>query len=202
MTVATAFRRDARLSFLRGDITVLAVDAVVNAANAELAGGGGVDGAIHRAAGPRLAAACAAIREARLPGPACPTGSAVATPGFGLPARWIIHAVGPVWSRSREAESRSLLAATYASCLSLARELGAASLAFPNVSTGVYGFPKAEAASIAVETCLAWLAKADAAGGAPFPLRICFACFDGENEEFYREAAALDPGQAEGTQAR
>jgi O-acetyl-ADP-ribose deacetylase (regulator of RNase III) len=134
-----------RLEAVQGDITTQAVDAVVNAANQALAGGGGVDGAIHRAAGAReLQAACRAIGG-------CATGDAVATPGFALPARWIIHAVGPRYRDGAHGEPE-LLASCYRRCLEVADELGATSLAFPAISTGIYGYPPAEAAGIAVQT--------------------------------------------------
>lgn len=133
------------ISALRGDITRLEVDAMVNAANAALAGGGGVDGAIHRAAGQEeLSAACA-----RLGG--CATGDAKATPGFALPARWIIHTVGPVWHGGGEGEAESL-ASCYRRSVEVAEGLGARSIAFPAISTGVYGYPREEAARIAVGT--------------------------------------------------
>jgi O-acetyl-ADP-ribose deacetylase (regulator of RNase III) len=129
----------------KGDITLETVDAVVNAANEALAGGGGVDGAIHRAAGAReLHAACAGLGG-------CPTGEAKATPGFNLAARWIIHAVGPRYHGGKHGEA-ALLASCYRRALEVADELGARSIAFPAISTGIYGYPSAEAAAIAVET--------------------------------------------------
>lgn len=124
------------------DITTLRVDAIVNAANRWLRPGGGVDGAIHRAAGPELEAACGAIGG-------CPTGEARVTPGFGLPARWVIHTAGPVWRGGGEGEER-LLARCYASSLEAAMGCAARSIAFPAISTGIYGFPRERAAAIAL----------------------------------------------------
>jgi O-acetyl-ADP-ribose deacetylase (regulator of RNase III) len=134
-----------RIEAVQGDITTEAVDAVVNAANQGLAGGGGVDGAIHRAAGARqLHQACAELGG-------CPTGDAKATPGFDLPARWVIHAVGPRWRGGRHAEAEQL-ASCYRRALEVADELGATSVAFPAISTGIYGYPPEAAARIAVST--------------------------------------------------
>ena len=134
-----------RIEACKGDITRERVDAVVNAANQALAGGGGVDGAIHRAAGPaELRQACAELGG-------CATGDAKATPGFGLPARWIIHAVGPRYRDGRHGEAE-LLASCYRRALEVADELGARSVAFPAISTGIYGYPADEAARIAVAT--------------------------------------------------
>lgn len=132
-----------RIEVVRGDITTLEVDAVVTAANSGLRGGGGVDGAVHLAAGPWLLAACREIGG-------CPTGSAVVTPAFDLEprVRWVVHAVGPVWSGGPDDET--LLAAAYTSSLARADEVGAGSIAFPAISTGVYGYPPADAARVSV----------------------------------------------------
>jgi O-acetyl-ADP-ribose deacetylase len=137
------------IEFIRADITEQHVDAVVNAANSSLLGGGGVDGAIHRRGGPEILAECKQIRATRYPD-GLPTGQAVATTAGRLPARWVIHTVGPVWS---ERDDRSaLLESCYRESLRVADELGAASVAFPAVSAGVYGWPMDDAARIAVET--------------------------------------------------
>jgi O-acetyl-ADP-ribose deacetylase (regulator of RNase III) len=134
------------------DITALAVDAIVNAANEDLAPGGGVCGAIHRAAGPELARACALVRP-------CPTGDARITPGFQLPARYVIHAVGPVWHGGQHDEAE-LLASAYRNALALAATHELSSIAFPAISTGIYGYPLEAATRIAVSTVRAELARA------------------------------------------
>ncbi len=153
------------------DITTLDVDAVVNAANQKLAGGGGVDGAIHRAAGrARLQEACRAIGG-------CPTGDAVVTDGFDLPARWIVHAVGPRWKGGDRGEA-DLLASAYRRSLEEARRVGATSIAFPAISTGIYGFPADRAAAIAVATV------AEHAAG----LEVTFCCFSEESAAHHRRA--------------
>jgi len=135
-------RTNGRLAVVRGDITRQIVDAIVNAANSTLLGGGGVDGAIHRAAGPELLEACRALGG-------CPTGQAKITPGFRLPAKWVIHTVGPVWQGGDGGEDEAL-AACYANSLALAKEHGVRTVALPAISTGAYGFPVERAAGIAV----------------------------------------------------
>jgi O-acetyl-ADP-ribose deacetylase (regulator of RNase III) len=153
------------------DITTLDVDAIVNAANEELAPGGGVCGAIHRAAGPELAAACARLRP-------CPTGQARITPGFRLPARFVIHAVGPVW-RGGNANEPALLASAYRSALDLAAAEGLRSIAFPAISTGIYGYPLSAATAVAV-------AAVRAHSGTPGSIeRVIFACFARETLDAY-----------------
>jgi O-acetyl-ADP-ribose deacetylase (regulator of RNase III) len=153
-----------------GDITRLHVDAIVNAANAALAGGGGVDGAIHAAAGPELLAACRALAEVA-PGVRCPTGEARITPGFRLAARYVIHAVGPVWHGGAQGEPE-LLAACYRSSVALALAHGLSSLAFPAISTGVYGYPREAAAMVAVE------ALAESLSAAPSVEHVALVAFD------------------------
>lgn len=155
-----------------GDITALAVDAIVNAANEQLLPGGGVCGAIHRKAGPRLAEACAAIGH-------CPTGSAVITPGFELPARFVIHAVGPVW-RGGTAGEPDLLAGAYRRCLELCDEQGLESVAFPAISTGIYGYPLEAATAVAVATVRDWQGAR--------PGRVIFTVFGAAAEAAYRKA--------------
>lgn len=157
------------LEFIRGDITHEAVDAIVNAANSSLLGGGGVDGAIHRAGGPAILDACRVLRETTLVN-GLPTGEAIATTAGRLAAHWVIHTVGPVWS---DREDRSaLLADAYRNSLRVARTLGAASVAFPAISAGVYGWPMHDAARIAVETVRAQTALTHPEGIAPMLVRF------------------------------
>lgn len=156
------------------DITTLETDAIVNAANESLAPGGGVCGAIHRAAGPELARACAAIGR-------CPTGEARLTPGFGLSARYVIHAVGPVWRGGGAGEAK-LLASAYGSAMQLAAEHGLRSIAFPAISTGIYGYPLELATPIAVNAV-----RAGATAGSSVE-RVIFACFSPDVEQAYRRA--------------
>jgi O-acetyl-ADP-ribose deacetylase (regulator of RNase III) len=139
------------VSIERGDITKVQADAIVNAANPRMLGGGGVDGAIHRAAGPELLKACRAVPEVH-PGVRCPTGEARATGAFRLPAKHVIHTVGPVYRSA--VESRPLLASAYRSCLGLAAELGLQSIAFPAISCGVYGYPLDDGAETALRACV------------------------------------------------
>ncbi len=161
-----------QLAVVRADITTLAIDAIVNAANGSLLGGGGVDGAIHRAAGRELLAACEKLGG-------CATGDAKATPGFKLPAKWVFHAVGPVWNGGGHQED-ARLAGCYRRCLELAREHACASVAFPAISTGVYRFPLERAAKIAVAT----VRETIAASGVT---RVVFCSFNENAEEIYRD---------------
>ena len=165
----------ARLEICVADITTLDVDAIVNAANTSLLGGGGVDGAIHRAAGPQLKEECETLGG-------CPTGSAKITGGYRLKAKHVIHAVGPVWGGGHKGEE-DLLASCYRTSLALAAQHGLASIAFPAISTGVYRFPPDRAARIAVGTVAAEVA--DAARGIK---RVVFCCFSPDSAERHREA--------------
>lgn len=160
------------IELVEGDITTLAVDAVVNAANESLLGGGGVDGAIHRAAGPELLEECRGLGG-------CATGQAKATKGYGLPAKWVIHTVGPVW-RGGSKNEEGLLANCYRNSLALARDVKAETLAFPGISTGAYGFPVEKAAPIAINECRKWLATN------MLPRRLILVCFNPSDFGVYR----------------
>ena len=181
------------IAVIEADLTTLACDAIVNAANEGLRGGGGVDGAIHRAAGPALALACRALPEVR-PGVRCPTGKARITPGFRLPARWIIHTAGPVW-RGGQAGEPALLAACHRNALALAAAHELAAIAFPAISCGVYGYPAEAAARIAVAEARAWTARH------ALPRSITFCCFGDRTAGAFRAALARSgdgPGEPSG----
>ncbi len=160
------------LKVIKGDITRLDAEAIVNAANSTLLGGGGVDGAIHRAAGPDLLEECRLLNG-------CPTGEAKITKGYKLPARFVIHTVGPVWKGGNNNEP-VLLASCYKRSLEVAMGMGLRSVAFPNISTGVYGYPKAEAASIAIDTVKEFFRTHPL-----LDLDVTFVCFDNDNFELY-----------------
>ena len=157
----------------RDDITTLKVDAIVNAANSKLAGGGGVDGAIHRAAGPELLLECQTLNG-------CPTGSAKITKAYNLPCKYVIHAVGPVWRGGTRGEEK-LLKSCYSTAMEIAKNQNLKTIAFPNISTGIYGYPKAEAAKIAVGEVKSFIQKED------FEITVTFVCFDTENYNLYNE---------------
>jgi len=171
------------IQVIKGDITKIKVDAIVNAANSSLLGGGGVDGAIHRAGGPKILEECMAIREKQ---GACKTGEAVITTGGNLPEKYVIHTVGPVW-HGGEHNEESLLASAYRNSLRLAMENNMKSIAFPNISTGVYHFPKQRAAEIAIETTKKFLESNN-------PIKeVYFVCFDDENSEIYQSLLSTSP---------
>ena len=170
-----------RVAVVQGDITLQNVDAVVNAANSGLVGGGGVDGAIHRAAGPELMAACRQLGG-------CPEGEARTTPGFNLPAKGIIHAVGPIWQGGGRGEAR-ILASAYRRSLEEARRLGAQSVAFPAISTGAYGYPAHKAAAVAVDTVLDFLKDN------PVPAEVRLVCFSKVSAEIFRRCLEQHPGK-------
>ena len=195
------------IKIIQGDITTLAVDAIVNAANQVMLGGGGVDGAIHRAAGHELYEACLKVPEVR-PGVRCPTGEARITPGFKLPAKFVIHTVGPVYSGGQHGEAEKL-AACYRNSLALAAENDCTSIAFPCISTGIYGYPKEAAAQIAVREVDNFLTQrcreaevAEGEGRAPSrpqdrravaprpPMEVIFCCFSERDANVYRSLIA------------
>jgi len=163
-----------RIELVNSDITTLRVDAIVNAANSSLLGGGGVDGAIHRAAGPALLEECKKLHG-------CATGEAKITKGYNLPAEYVIHAVGPVWHKGTSGED-DLLASCYQKSFRLAREYNLQSMAFPAISTGVYGFPKQRAADIAIRETQKELAEINKL------LKVFFVCFNNETRIAYEEA--------------
>ncbi|MDO4581082.1 MAG: O-acetyl-ADP-ribose deacetylase [Bacillota bacterium] len=169
----------ARISVYQGDITKMGVDAIVNAANPSLLGGGGVDGAIHSAAGPELLAECRLLHG-------CAVGEAKITAGYRLPAPFVIHTVGPIW-RGGQHDEAAKLAACYTNSLLLAEQFKLRSVAFPAISTGVYGYPRPQAARIAVDTVLAFLAAH------PSVNKVYFVAFDAETARLYRQL--LEPEQ-------
>ncbi len=171
--------RAVELEIVVGDITRQTTDAIVNAANSSLRGGGGVDGAIHRAAGPELVEHCRSLGG-------CEVGDAKVTPGFRLPARWVIHTVGPVWRGGDQGEPEAL-ASCYRACLARADEVGARRVAFPAISTGVYGYPVGSAARVAVDSVRRAITDVTA---------VVFVCFDDANRAAYEAALAVEGGTA------
>jgi O-acetyl-ADP-ribose deacetylase (regulator of RNase III) len=176
-SVYSVVKMNPRFEILLGDITQQKVDAIVNAANESLLGGGGVDGAIHRAAGPLLLEECRALEG-------CPTGSAKITKGYRLPAKWVIHTVGPIWRGGGQGED-GLLAGCYQKSLELAVVTGIKSIAFPSISTGAYGFPLERASEIGSNEIQGFLAKND------FIEKILMICFDSKTLQAYQEAFGL-----------
>jgi O-acetyl-ADP-ribose deacetylase len=166
-----------KIEVLKADITEIKVDVVVNAANSSLLGGGGVDGAIHRKGGPAILEDCMKIREKQ---GGCPTGEAVHTTAGNLPARFVIHTVGPVWHGGKSGEEE-LLRSCYLKSLKIAEQLGVKSVAFPNISTGIYGYPKMPAAEVAVNAVRLYQES-----GTKLE-KVIFVCFDEENYQIYRE---------------
>ncbi len=172
------------IRIVQGDITTLQVDAIVNAANQAMLGGGGVDGAIHRAAGPELYEACLKVPEVR-PGVRCPTGESRITPGFRMPAKFVIHTVGPVYRDGLHGEPEKL-AACYRNSLALAAENNCRSIAFPCISTGVYGYPIEEATKIAIrEVRAAVSARASARPDTAADMEVIFCCFTERDKQVY-----------------
>lgn len=165
-----------KIELIKGDITKLKADAIVNAANSNLTGGGGVDGAIHRAGGPSILEECRMIVASQ---GGCKTGEAVITTAGHLPAKFVIHTVGPVWNGGKKKE-RELLAACYQNSLKLAVEYKLSSIAFSNISTGIYGYPKKEAAEVAINTVSEFLKQNN------LNIKVYFVCFDEENHQLYQ----------------
>jgi O-acetyl-ADP-ribose deacetylase (regulator of RNase III) len=178
--MSAGLSRGKRIRLELGDIARLPVDAIVNAANASLLGGGGVDGAIHRAAGPDLLAECRMIGG-------CPPGEARLTGGYRLPAGHVIHTVGPVW-RGGNAGERDILTSCYRSCLAIAQDRRFGTIAFPAIATGIYGFPRDEAARVAVAAVRTHIAASE------MPQRIIFVCFDEATLGAYRLALGPEAG--------
>jgi len=174
-----------QIQVVLGDITRQAVDAIVNAANESLLGGGGVDGAIHYAAGEELELACQKIHDTE---GGCKTGEAVITTGGNLPAKYVIHTVGPVWYGGNQQEPE-LLSRAYLSSLQLASRNGIKTIAFPNISTGIYGFPKKLASQIAISTVVDFLNNNDTSIE-----KVIFVCFDQENFRLYQEVVCAEGG--------
>ncbi|MDI9310020.1 MAG: O-acetyl-ADP-ribose deacetylase [Limnohabitans sp.] len=164
-----------KLTLLKADITKIQADAIVNAANTSLLGGGGVDGAIHRAGGSKILEECIQIRNKQ---GGCKVGEAVITTAGNLPSQYVIHTVGPVWNGDKD-EKKQLLASCYKNCLDLAEANQLKTIAFPNISTGIYRFPKKEAAKIAIETVKSYSFENIE--------EVLFVCFDDENYEWYKE---------------
>lgn len=169
------------IELIQGDITEIEVDAIVNAANSSLLGGGGVDGAIHRKGGKAILEGCKKIREAQ---GGCPTGEAVITTGGNLPARYVIHTVGPIWKGGNSNE-KQLLINTYFNSLIIAEKRKIISIAFPNISTGVYDYPKRDAAMVAVESVKDFMTNNT------YPGKVIFVCFDNENFLIYQNLLNL-----------
>ncbi|MDU1891119.1 MAG: O-acetyl-ADP-ribose deacetylase [Dysgonomonas sp.] len=171
------------ITLLKGDITTIAADVIVNAANSSLLGGGGVDGAIHRKGGPLILEECRAIRNRQ---GKCPAGEAVYASAGNLPSKYVIHTVGPVWNGGRNNEP-VLLANCYINSLKLANSLNVETMAFPNISTGIYRYPKKEAAEIAISAVKAFMAKDNKT-----VKEVIFVCFDDENYILYKQLLAIE----------
>ncbi|CAM4261143.1 macro domain-containing protein [Saccharibacillus endophyticus] len=171
------------IKIVRGDITKYATDAIVNAANSSLLGGGGVDGAIHRAGGPAILEECRKIRDRQ---GGCDTGEAVVTTAGKLPAKFVVHTVGPVYQNGNKSEAE-LLKRCYVNSIQAAVDVSARRISFPNISTGIYGYPKKEAAEIAVTAVKEVIQAYSADSGETFLEEVAFVCYDEENERLYRQ---------------